>query len=72
MCELKVGDTVKSYDGLLGTVAVICGLHGHVGVVHNDRNGMFHNLGGSCKPGYGWWYLPSKLTKVSVFKGNIK
>lgn len=70
MGTLKVGDRVKSGDGLLGRVS--CFFDEFVGVVHDNRNEMFHNLGGECGSGYGWWYRSSSLTKVSVFKGNIK
>lgn len=70
MSKFKVGDRVKSKDGLLGHISYF--LDGHVGVVHDNRNEMFHNLGGKCGSGYGWWYRSSSLTKVSVFKGNIK
>lgn len=70
MNKFKVGDRVKSGDGLLGTVAAI--LNGHIGVRHDDINSRFHRLGGSCEDGYGWWYTPTKLTKHGTFKGNIK
>lgn len=69
MNKFKVGDRVKSTDGLLGTVVVV---DTHVGVRHDYINRRFHHLGGACEFGYGWWYTPTKLTKHVTFKGNIK
>lgn len=70
MNKFKVGDRVRSTDGLLGTVASVTA--GHIGVRHDYIDRRFHGLGGACEYGYGWWYTPTRLTKHGTFKGNIK
>lgn len=51
--------------GHFGIVAEIIG-DSEVGVIHEDWSNSLHTLGGRCKSGYGWWYLPDNLALVQV------
>lgn len=52
--------------GCFGIVAEICGDGGGIGVIHEDWSNHLHTLGGRCKSGYGWWYLPDNLALVQA------
>lgn len=51
--------------GRFGIVAEILE-DSEIGVIHEDWSNSLHTLGGRCKSGYGWWYLPDDLVLVQA------
>lgn len=68
MKKFKVGDTVKiceGYPDLIGWVGKIVTTDGgSYGVQFNERYEGFHDLGGHCEYGFGYWLLENEIELV--------
>jgi hypothetical protein len=69
--DIKIGDRVSFQDQcvadgrlIYGTVILVHPDKRHQGVAFDDRHSDFHNLGGSCMDGHGYYINPKHLTVV--------
>ena len=75
MSKFKIGDRVKcvdphsAFEGKVGTV--VCFEFNDYGVAFDEYVPFFHNLGGRCLDGHGWWCSCLKLELLSEHRFNV-
>lgn len=75
MSKFKIGDRVKfvgktqEFKGKVGTV--VCVVNNDCRVVFDEYSPFFHNLGGLCSNGRGWWCSHVSLELISEHRFNV-
>ena len=77
MSEFKIGDRVKyigkmpKLKGKVGTVLCLSDDYYDAGVAFDEYSPFFHNLGGLCSHGHGWWCSHVSLELISEHRFNV-
>ena len=75
MSKFKIGDRVKfvgktqEFKGKVGTV--VCVVNNDCRVVFDEYSPFFHNLGGLCSNGRGWWCSHVSLELIGEHRFNV-